>query len=342
VRHAPEVRTYASSVADLLKNLRMLHSKRSHALVEEAVKLQLEQYVSDSGGPADEHAVYVLEGDGASSSDASPLNFAGSFKKITPAMTTANLKDGFDPLHAFPEYANARPGLATHRDGILYSIRYTDGGKPRDEIVNVTRLAPREREHHEGSRNCASGWCSGPQSAHEPFEVRAEVLDAMRSLYLLELPFLLWRLYFEWNSLTVNSFTYIVMAKNVVWGFHDLLVILSCNNPAATIFGHAPLPALSTMINGSAMSSVFIGPAGLFRIAADFTTATLKQRFDDSRQVLNFHKAWLLVERERLIQSRSRGRWESAEAEMTAFSEAIQWVSSHMDALDKEEEMIHT
>lgn len=341
VRHAPEVRTYASSVSDLLSNLRMLHAKKSHALVEEAVKLQLEQYVSDSGGPADEHAVYVLDRDDVSSSDASPLNFSSTFKKMTP-VTTANLKDGFDPLHAFPEYANARPGLASHKEGILYRVRYTDGEKPRNEIVNVTRLAPREREHHEGTRRCASGWCAGPQSAHDPFEVRAEVMDAVRSLFLLELPFLLWRLYFEWKALTVNSFTYIIMAKNVVWGFHDLLVILSCNNPAATICGRAPLPALSTMINGSAMSSVFIGPMGLFRIAADFTTATLKQKFDDSRQVLNLHKAWLLVERERLVQSRMRGRWDSAEMEMTAFSEAIQWVSSHMDALDKEEGMIHT
>merc|ERR1719476_995260 len=148
---------------------------------------------------------------------------------------------------------------------------------------------------------------------------------------------MLWRLWFEGSTLAIDSWTVIVIAKNVVGGLHDLLTILTCNNPTATIFGFAPLQTMSMMIKGSAMNSVWVGPAGFFRIAADMATATAKGSIQEKREALNLHISWLLIEKEAVAQTTPH----DSDA-LAAFDTSIAAIKTQISDLDQVDELIHT
>jgi len=321
-----KVRTFQGALGDLTQSMRMLRSGASHKLVDEAIKLQLEQYCQESGGHAEVHQVAVSAPEGADSDEES-----------ADIESSLNMKMQADIGMLAASSSVPESGVAKHMEGGMYQVIFDVDG--RQETVDITRLKPIiKREAGPLAQGCCQGWCSGAQSAHDSFDHFAEILDSIRSLFLLELPFFLWRYHFEIDGLAIDSWNVIVMGKNVVWGLHDLLVILTCNNPSATIFGYTPLASLSAMINGSAMSSVWVGPAGFFRIAADFTAVSVKRTMETDMKNLETHKAWLLVEREKLLHAGHAVGMDS----VALFDAAIARNGVNISDLQERIDMVHT
>jgi len=320
VRSGQGPRDYAVACKDLMTELRSLHHKECHKLVDEALTHQLDQYMHDAQARHDQ-PVSVYSGKGNDEDD----------HVLEGLLTTGGVRSLI-----LDEEVDVKKGKATHDRGANYRVTYKDGSS---EKVSVERIRPAfEESHHAFGHGCFQGWCAVGKCAASDFDNYAEVLDAWRSLFFLELPFLLGRWYFEGANLTLESFTIILMAKNLVWAVHDFLVIVTCNNPAATIFGHAPLPALSTMINGSAMSSVFVGPAGFFRIAADVTMSFMKGGYEEQIANANLHRAWLLVERQRYFKTHRHSADTDA---VEKYNQAVEAVEREIANLELEAGMVH-
>mmetsp|Transcript_40369 Transcript_40369/g.73119 ORF Transcript_40369/g.73119 Transcript_40369/m.73119 type:complete len:669 (+) Transcript_40369:68-2074(+) len=286
-RAAVKPRTYADAVNDLMRSLRLLSHKQSSALVDEALELQRADYVKQSEGVDHQHPVRVHFLDGDQEDDGR--------NDLQIAARRAGIDAGF------LEEGSSRPGLATLSSPGFYNVLFTDGEEPtEEEDVVVTRLQADLEQHAKPfNPDCCKGW-GDVNRLRGNFAKKADITDAFRSLFFLELPFLLGRLYILRDSLSFDSFFLIPMMKNLVWASVDLLTLLSCGNENATACGAAPLKNLMALITGTGFSSVFVGPAGLFSIATQFTTAAAGQAMEAQKNVLNVHRAWVVVERERV------------------------------------------
>ncbi len=229
-------------------------------------------------------------------------------------------------------------GNATHLGDGIYSIRLSSG---RKEKVEVDVLRPDMEELAAGPKTCSGplvqGCCGGI-----PVELdgRAEVLEAIRSLFCLELPFFLWRFYFEFGKFTLTGSNIILLLKNFVFGLHDLLVLFSCNNTGMTCLGTQVLESLNTLTKGSAVSSVFVGPAGFARVAADLGTNMQKGKLEQRKAALQTQKAWMLVDRETTREP--SGHLSDAHPGTARFNAAIKKTESRIARIEKELATIHT
>jgi len=272
---------FAQSAEKLIRSLQLLERQSALDHLEECLAVQRELYAQQS-----------IEADCSLMVHVAPEKDEDSEDLFKKGRTQALAAVGGLAL---------RPGKATTQRGGTYSIQYTDGSSSEEEIVPVGRVFPDVSTAAQQSvcgPGCCKGWC-GAGDLGDNFERKANVIDSVRSLFSLEVPFLLWRLYFEWDGLTIGSFALILMLKNLVWAVMDLLTILSCGDQTVTFLGMMPVSILSEALEGSPLSSVFVGPAGLFSIAASAERKVVAKSIEANRRDLKARKAWLIIERQK-------------------------------------------
>ena len=129
------------------------------------------------------------------------------------------------------------------------------------------------------------------------FEEVASVLDAARSLLFLQLPFMIWRLWFDSFSVDVLQLgnRTLLISKNAIWGAINLIQILSCGDEKATLCGWQPLKALHSAAD-SQFGKVWVGPNGMTAFVAEHLGAMEKERTATNKHLLESHRDWLMNE----------------------------------------------
>lgn len=305
---------FAQSAESLVRSLQLLDRQSALDRLEECLEIQREAYAQQSAEANHSLMVYV-----APEESGGPIGASPSLGRFSAGMGVAAL----------------RPGKATTLRGGTYQIMYTDGGSD-DEIVPVSRVYPDVKGTAQSSAfgpGCCKGWC-GAAGLDGDFQRKAAVIDAIRSLFFLEVPFFLWRFYFEWDGLTIGSFVIILMLKNLVWAIMDFLTILSCGDSSVTCLGMMPVSMLSEALEGSQLSSVWVGPAGLFSLAAEAERKQVAMSIEAQRSKLNARKAWLIIERQKAEDDHD------AEARAVLTTE-IERVEGQLEGLNVQEKMNH-
>lgn len=169
----------------------------------------------------------------------------------------------------------------------------------------------------------------------EAWDQRVQMLDALRSLLTLELPFLLWRIYFEWDSLTMASGAFVYILKNLCWAVNDLMIILACGTDSPTLFHANPIKMFTQCLQGTALSSIFVGPAGIISLVATVGNKAVTGRLNARRERLALYRAWLMVEKEKVTIR------QKAEA-VRDFQSQLDKIDSQIAAIDAEIKFHHT
>eukprot|EP00929_Paragymnodinium_shiwhaense_P091744 TRINITY_DN51645_c0_g1_i1.p1 TRINITY_DN51645_c0_g1~~TRINITY_DN51645_c0_g1_i1.p1 ORF type:complete len:707 (-),score=117.17 TRINITY_DN51645_c0_g1_i1:763-2682(-) len=302
---AEKPKGFEDVLIDLTYAVRLLKSKEAHDLVDEAVCLQREEYVKQA--KTESHSCPVLV-------DSEVLEFQQPQKSGSQRLYRKLTSSSSRRLTSYGQSSSPHPKLSL-REGLAqpaapghYSVKFRDGGEPDEEDeVPLQRIKPLLEEGlpNRCGEGCCAGWLKcrrlcedGPV---ERFENRAKLWYALVSLIFLEVPFFAYRVYIESQTIGATSFVVLLMARNVVWGFRDLLTIISCANEEATCLQARPLQALDHFISGSGLASVFVGPTGLLRIGADLTNSAVKDLMEVQQQELQLQRAWLIVERDRIL-----------------------------------------
>merc|ERR1712217_921282 len=84
--------------------------------------------------------------------------------------------------------------------------------------------------------------------------------------------------------------------KNIIWALVDFMKLLACGNEKATCLLFTPIEFVTRLVKGTKLASVWIGPAGIFRVFADLTTSDMKSKLENERARLTAHRAWLILE----------------------------------------------
>eukprot|EP00927_Polykrikos_kofoidii_P059689 TRINITY_DN54830_c0_g1_i1.p1 TRINITY_DN54830_c0_g1~~TRINITY_DN54830_c0_g1_i1.p1 ORF type:complete len:659 (-),score=103.39 TRINITY_DN54830_c0_g1_i1:162-1934(-) len=265
--------------ADLMHSIRLLSHRRASKLLQETFSRQLEKYI-DAEGENPTHRVRVL----GTNTDVHSSDSDGS--------------DGDERLRA---------GMARLEGHGFYRVEFDDEQEPSEVVVPVSQIrpsipsAPRMCGH-----KCCSGWLSTkslyPEHEKEGFVRKAEFLEAIRSLFLLELPFFIFRFLFIFihGPLTdLLSGTSFFFFKNSIWIILDSMTILSCANDSAFCCSMKPISFLKNFIKGTKLTKSWFGPSGVFRIIIEMTDQGQKAYTKMERNHLEAYRAWLIVEMEK-------------------------------------------
>jgi len=284
-------RTVANATEDLLAHIRLLDDEGCDKYVEEAIQLQKKEYMDsaddDGDGDIEEHPVTVFSDE----KHAGPSGYA-------PIADVEGLM-GVD-------VEEGREAIASLGDQpACYNVEYHDGLRPSQESnVPVAHIHADLSQHSKMcGPKCCWGWFRSktlsPHGKHKMdiYERRAKFLDAVRSCFFLELPFFCFRVYFD---IICGKGVSILLVKNAVWGFVDFLTILSCGNEKATCLSGQPIITVTKLVASTKLNKIMVAPAGLFRVATDCAVSSLKSGDEQEKRKLSEHKAWLVLEREKL------------------------------------------
>lgn len=272
---------------ELHDSLAQLDARHAHKYVEQLIELQRQKYAeTDHNEP---QAVKVLQEDGESAESGAESDW---YLQL--------MRDG----RSLYEQAYFRKGLAVQHSDITYMVKYQDNKEPTEELVPLHRIQPDlSQQVKYCGRGCCQGWLqccpiwSFRGGRRVNYSERMTVYDAFRSLLLLELPFLLWRLWFEWSNLSATSMATLFIAKNAFWVVMDSLTILACGRDSPLMCFFTPLRTIKTMASGTKLSSIWIGPAGVFMLAAQLASKAAVDSAEDKRNRLSAYRAWLQVEK---------------------------------------------
>ena len=209
-----------------------------------------------------------------------------------------------------------RPGRVLGRDVSdvpgIYRVQFDDELEPKEMVVSIDALASPhgmmtmkgvQQDLREAAKQGCSGWfrvrelCEGTHA--ERFEKKAQLLDAFRSLLCLQIPFLLWRLYFDAFTVDLIQFAgrSLLIAKNVIWALYDSVIIAACLNKDATIFGVKPM-AVFSMAADTKFGKLWVGPSGMVAMLAAFGGILRKSNLTKRIEQLQKYKDWLLFEKD--------------------------------------------
>mmetsp|Transcript_40025 Transcript_40025/g.110209 ORF Transcript_40025/g.110209 Transcript_40025/m.110209 type:complete len:680 (-) Transcript_40025:171-2210(-) len=303
----------------LVTSIKTLNEELANKLIHRAVRLQTKLYEEADGDAATQSVLMRVE----SQAGEADGRLAHSFRRGVAAMT----KDA--------------PGY--------YDVTFKDGLEPRSlQKVSITCFVPDFEGPDDGCLpkqirgvGCCKGWFSSkflsPENDKVAFERRAQWYDAFRSLLLLELPFACTRLYFELSlsgSVSILTLQNAMLLKNAVWGCTDLLRILSFGNDEATCCMFKPIRYMVRLVKGSKLADDF-GPSGLVGFAADLATKDVKNKLAVRKQRILTHRAWLVLEREKVEQL---GATEMVER----YTSEIESVQAKIAEIEEWEEWTHT
>lgn len=259
----------------------------------------------------------------------------------TKAYATHDLEEGpaTHRVHT-GRHKTKRLGLATEVEDQcgMYKVKY-DSGDPTEATVSVTELRP-DMTHVSDpfGHKCCHGWGrvkylfpAKDKNQEYAFERRANFVNAARSAFCLEIPFVILRFYFD---VYLGRGISIFFIKNVVFSFTTFLTVLACGKEEATIFNYTPIASINAHIKGSKLSKIMIGPDAMFRLATELYENGVKQTLEDEKAALQAQKTWVTVERKRQLE---QGKGKSGDA----YHDALKKLTDKMDMIDKKEKTIH-
>eukprot|EP00747_Dinoflagellata_sp_TGD_P183584 gnl/TRDRNA2_/TRDRNA2_38549_c0_seq1.p1 gnl/TRDRNA2_/TRDRNA2_38549_c0~~gnl/TRDRNA2_/TRDRNA2_38549_c0_seq1.p1 ORF type:complete len:655 (-),score=103.65 gnl/TRDRNA2_/TRDRNA2_38549_c0_seq1:76-1986(-) len=302
------------AMADLLNSIHLLKENKAASYLTETIELQTAKYAAAHDGPDEQQKVYVVPssmGNGVAEYDL--LNSDQDPGRPATAQMSAN-----------------RPGE--------YDVTYTDGLEPETETVPVEEIRP---DMDDQTKMCGKHCCRGWLNCHyltddfwtDGFERFATLLDVYRGFFFLDLPYAIIRFHFDIMQGNI-SFLFL---KNLVFCILAVMQMLSCGNDAATCCGCTPIKTISSVIKGTKMASIWVGPSGMFRIAADTVANVGQLTLDDKIAKLDQHKAWLLVEKEKALEMGEAGK-----AAKITYMEQVQLVEQQIDFLEAEKAAVRT
>jgi len=292
-----EKRKSDDALNDCKKHVHLLNEVKARADLNEALQLQLAEYTAGDSGDAD------------------------------------------PPKHRVVVHSSGRCGAAVacndDADFGCYMVTFDDD--KTTEKVKVDDLYPYVDHHIDycGER-CCHGWFhphylspSKPKHQLDVFERRAKWIDAIRAAFCFEIPFFVFRLYFD---LWLGGFPSIFLLKNFVMGVIAFMLVLSCGNEGATCCSMHPIKTVNGAIKGSKLTKAFVGPSALVRLATDLYDNGIKQTLEDQKKDLEAAQTWLIVERK---------KWKDKGEEAEVYHDAISALQKRMDLIDKKEKMLH-
>ena len=282
---------------DLKKHVHLLNEVKAKNDLNEALQLQLDEYV---------HGL---------SSDADP------------------------PKHRVVVHSENRRGEAVvctdEADFGYYMVTFDDNGDPKKVLVKD--LYP-DVDHHIDycGERCCHGWFhphylapSKPKHQLDQFERRAKWVDAARAAFCLEIPFFIFRFYFD---LWLGGFPSIFLLKNLVMGVIAFMLFLSCGNEGATCCSMHPIKTVNGAIKGSKLTKAFVGPSALVRLATDLYDQGKKNTLDAQKKDLEAAQTWMIVERK---------KWKDKGEDALVYHDALAAMQKRLDKIDKKEKMLH-
>merc|ERR1712217_972358 len=87
--------------------------------------------------------------------------------------------------------------------------------------------------------------------------------------------------------------------KNIIWALVDFMKLLACGNEKATCLLFTPIEFVTRLVKGTKLASVWVGPAGIFRLFADLTTSKMKDSLAQRKAIYVAQRAWLILEQEK-------------------------------------------
>jgi len=271
-------RSLDDAIVDLNHSVKVLARKKSAHHLEEALHMQLDVY-HDADSEDEEHTVKV-----------------GVYDKEESSKRIGDRR-GFATMN-LPE-DNKREA---ERNYGKYTVTFHDAKKDEEPVIVPVKDLELDFEEHKKmcGKKCCHGWmrCKylNPQRKHklDAFERRAKWLNAVRTLVLLEFPFLCFRFYFD---IVLGGSVSIMFLKNLIWCCIHVMLLFSCGNDAATCLQMTPIRSIMSTIKGTKLSTVFIAPAAMFQVAAQVYEARLSLGIQSQIADLEGHKAWLMCER---------------------------------------------
>lgn len=193
-----------------------------------------------------------------------------------------------------------------------YRVQFEDDLEPKEMVVSIDALASphgmitvkgMREDLREARKQGCDGWfrarelCEGTHA--ERFEKKAQLLDAFRSLLCLQVPFMLWRLYFDAFTVDLIQFAgrSLLIAKNVIWALYDFVIIAACMNQDASIFGVKPM-AVFSMAADTKFGKLWVGPSGMVAMLAEFGGILRKNNLTQQIEQLQQYEQWLLAEKD--------------------------------------------
>merc|ERR1740123_1895641 len=74
------------------------------------------------------------------------------------------------------------------------------------------------------------------------------------------------------------------------------MIVVSCGNKKATCCSITPVDYLTKLIKGSTLANIFVGPPGLSKLTSQLVATTAQSGWQQKKDSLSVHRAWLLVE----------------------------------------------
>jgi hypothetical protein len=279
-----EGETLQDATAALLKKIKMLDNEGAKRSAEHAIEMQLNLY--DESGYNEEHPVYVKS-----------------------------------------RARNAIAALRKDRSRGFY-VRFEDGEEANCPIED---LEPAQADFAADlnkkclGQGCCTGWFAAsyltPKNRKDIYERRFNFLDTIRSLFFVEAPFGLIRGYVHYVY-HPGEFPSIFLLKNIVYGVCDLLSLMSCGNEKATCFSITPIELMMRMVKASPLEGIMVGPSGMMSHARDVAELMGTNALAAEKQSLMMHKAWLVLQREK-VETAGREKRQDVQDILRSFTSAI-------------------
>jgi len=221
----------------------------------------------------------------------------------------------------------------------MYHVKHDSNDEPKEADVMVTDLRP-DMTHvsHPCGKKCCHGWLrvqylfpEKDKNIEYCFERRAGFVNAARSAFCLEIPFLILRFYFD---VYLGHGLSIFFLKNLVFAVTTFLTVLACGKEEATCCNHTPIKSTNKIIKGSKLSKIMIGPDAMFRLATELYQNGVKQTLEDEKASLEAQKTWVVVERKRMLDA---GKGQSGDT----YHDALKKLQDKIDLINKQEKTIH-
>lgn len=289
-----------NATCKLMRSIQMLDNEGAKELADEAIRLQIQVY-DEADGDTEEHPVVLKTEDGA-------------VRRGVAMMSQAR------------------------RD--VYLVKFDDGEEEEVEVANLEPTFTRQSNSCT-SPNCCKGWLDSayltPENTKDTWERRCNYFNTLRELIFIEAPYGCIRFYFD---IWLGGWPTIMLLKNIVWGVIDVLLLLSCGNEKATCMMYTPIEFVRHMVKGSKMAAIWIGPAGMFRIGADMAQQAAADIMEAKKDRLIVHKAWLVLQREK-VEGLGRNTGEDVAEALQSFDTAIGKVEEAIGDLEAQQTFIH-
>eukprot|EP00928_Gymnodinium_smaydae_P024254 TRINITY_DN19681_c0_g2_i1.p1 TRINITY_DN19681_c0_g2~~TRINITY_DN19681_c0_g2_i1.p1 ORF type:complete len:592 (+),score=94.04 TRINITY_DN19681_c0_g2_i1:250-2025(+) len=262
--------TVDTCLASLSEDVHQLKSKKALNDLNRAIELQRETYAASHVDPL-RVIVYPKRKDVVS----------------TSAIRVSDERDDSDESDEEEDceqgHVPVRAGRATWDHGTKYRVVFDEDEEEKLVDISLLDLDAVANDENQGSQNF-DGWldCEYLRSDDEldQFDRRARLLNALRVVFLLDIPFAYYRWY--WFDVWTSPASLLLFIKNILFTVAAILLILACGRQDAHLCGYALAQHLSDVAKGPIIAAQLrISASGFISTA---TTLVTTRRLSTTRR----------------------------------------------------------